>query len=163
VLGGSYACSSMDSNSAMDSASPGGENRMGTGGYGKAGDVPTMSAGGSSSISAGGAALPPENETSADFELPHAGEHFVYAAGSSNDAVAVIDATTLKVQTIEAGDGPRYLQTLAGKDAAIVLNVGSSDATIVRTDEKGVSKATKVDVVAGSNAIAVAPDGAHAV
>jgi hypothetical protein len=54
------------------------------------------------------------------------------------------------------------LQSLGGRDAAIVLNVNSDDATIVRT-ENGVSKSSEVDVVAGSNAIAVAPDGSAAV
>jgi hypothetical protein len=55
------------------------------------------------------------------------------------------------------------LQTLAGTDSAIVLNVGSNDATIVRTDASGTSRTSSVLVKPGSNAIAVAPDGNHAV
>jgi YVTN family beta-propeller protein len=106
--------------------------------------------------------LPPETEVKVDFELPHAGEHFVYVANPESDTVAVINAETLAIETVEAGDEPTFLQTLAGTDRAIVLNVGSSDATIIRTDAAG-SRASRVEVLPGSNAIAVAPDGKHAV
>ena len=110
----------------------------------------------------GGGGLPPEQETNQTFELPHAGEHYVYVANPDTDNVAVIDAATLGIHVVEAGDEPTFLQTLAGKDAAIVLNVGSSDATIIRT-AGGVSRTSRVSVKPGSNAIAVSPDGTHAV
>jgi YVTN family beta-propeller protein len=117
------------------------------------------------STGAGGttAALPPEQETVTSFELPHAGEHFVYVANTDSDTVAVIDATKLTIQLVQAGDQPRFLQTLAGTDSAIVLNVGSHDATVIRTDTTGASKTSSVFVKPGSNAIAVSPDGTHAV
>lgn len=112
---------------------------------------------------AGGApALPPEVELDLEFELPHAGENYVYAANPQSDSVAVIDADTLAIQAVEAGDQPTFLQTLAGTDAAVVLNVGSSDATIVRTSS-GDSATINVAVQQGANAIAVSPDGHHAV
>jgi YVTN family beta-propeller protein len=97
-----------------------------------------------------------------EFELPHAGDRYVYAANPDNDNVAVIDSETLAIQTVEAGDGPTFLQTLGKKDAAIVLNTGSDDATIIRT-AGGKSTTTTVDVQAGSNAIAVSSDGLRAV
>ncbi|HVW26975.1 MAG TPA: hypothetical protein VHC69_16520 [Polyangiaceae bacterium] len=131
------------------------------------GDVPSI--GGSTSsvpvaTGAGGTSgLPPEMETTASFELPQAGQHFVYAANTDSDTVAVIDATKLTIQIVPAGDQPTFLQVLAGADAAIVLNVGSNDATIVRTDPSGASRTSSVLVKPGSNAIAVAPDGNHAV
>jgi YVTN family beta-propeller protein len=106
--------------------------------------------------------LPPEEEVSAEFELPHAGLNYVYAANPDADSVAVIDASTLAISSVEAGDEPRFLQTLAGVDKAIVLNVGSEDATVITTVD-GVSTARSVEVQPGSNAIAVAPDGNHAV
>jgi YVTN family beta-propeller protein len=106
--------------------------------------------------------LEDEEEVLVQFELPSAGERYVYAANPDNNSVAVIDSETLAIQTVEAGDEPTFLQTLGGRDAAIVLNVNSDDATIVRT-EAGVSRTTTVDVVGGSNAIAVAPDGKHAI
>jgi YVTN family beta-propeller protein len=107
-------------------------------------------------------ALPPEVELSFDFELPHAGEHYVYAANPDSDSVAVIDAKTLAIQSVEAGDQPRFLQTLGGTDAVVVLNVASNDASIIRTNS-GASTTEAVPVQPGANAIAVAPDGKHAV
>ncbi len=107
-------------------------------------------------------ALPPEMELSFEFELPQAGKRYVFAANPKSDSVAVIDAETLAIQAVEAGDQPTFLRTLAGSDAAIVLNVGSSDATIIRTQD-GTSATTHVPVQQGANAIAVAPDGKHAV
>lgn len=106
--------------------------------------------------------LEDEQEVLVSFELPAAGERYVYAANPHNDSVAVIDSETLSVQAVEAGDAPTYIQSLGGRDEAIVLNVNSRDATIVRTQD-GVSRTSTVDVVAGANAIAVAPDGRHAV
>src|SRR5690606_23873866 len=106
--------------------------------------------------------LEDEEEVVVQFELPSAGERYVYAANPESNSVAVIDSETLAIQSVEAGDRPTFLQSLGGRDAAIVLNVNSNDATIVRTD-KGVSTTSEVDVVAGSNAIAVAPDGSTAV
>ena len=103
-----------------------------------------------------------EVEADIEFELPHAGERYVYAVNPDSDTVAVIDAATLAIHTIPAGERPRYLQTLAGTDAAIVLNVDSNDATVIRT-ENGESAYWNVDVRLGANAIAVAPDGKHAV
>ncbi len=106
--------------------------------------------------------LEDEEEVLVQFELPSAGERYVYAANPDNNSVAVVDSTTLGIQSVEAGDRPTFLQTLAGTDAAIVLNVNSNDATIIRTVE-GVSQTSDVDVVSGSNAIAVSPDGTFAV
>jgi YVTN family beta-propeller protein len=113
--------------------------------------------------SGGTSSLPPEHETVASFELPHAGEHYVYVANTDSDTVAVIDAQKLTIQIVPAGDQPRFLQTLAGADSAIVLNVASNDATIIRTDSTGASRTSSVLVKPGSNAIAVAPDAKHAV
>ncbi len=144
---------------------------FGGGGFGGAGGVSglggTGGTGGTAGVGggdfdAGLPPLPPEMELSADFELPRAGERFVYAANPTGDTVAVIDGDTLRITTIEAGDQPTFLQTLAGSDNAIVLNVGSDDATVIRATETGISRTT-VRVVPGANAISVAPDGKHAV
>jgi hypothetical protein len=109
---------------------------------------------------------PQEVEEDVELELPHAGEHYVFAANPEHDSVAVIDGTTLVIDTVEVGDEPRFLQTLPSTqddaDAAIVLNVKSSDATVIRT-RNGRSETSFVEVAPGSNAIAVSPDGRHAV
>ena len=108
-------------------------------------------------------ALPPEQETKVNSELPAAGQHFVYVANPDSNTVSVIDAKSLAIQTVQAGAQPTFLQSLGGADAAIVLNVGSFDATIVRTKNGTASTTSTVGVQRGSNAIAVAPDGLHAV
>lgn len=106
--------------------------------------------------------LPPEKELSVTFQLPQASEHYVYTVNPSAGTVAIIDATTQAIQTIKTGALPSYLRTLDGTDDAIVLNVGSNKASIIRMRD---DKAAKSDlpVNAGANAIAVAPDGKHAV
>ncbi len=98
----------------------------------------------------------------ADFEQPQASERFVYTANPDSGSVSIIDAQSLAIETIEAGVQPTFLRTLAGSDDAIVLNVGSDDATIIRAPGAG-ARTTTVDVVRGANAIAVTPDGRHAV
>jgi hypothetical protein len=107
-------------------------------------------------------ALPPEKEMTVSFQLPQASEHYVYTVNPNAGTVAIIDATTQAIQTIKTGSQPTYLRTLEGTDNAIVLNTGSNKASIIRVSE---DKAQKNDlpVNAGANAIAVAPDGKHAV
>ena len=113
--------------------------------------------------------LPPEVETEVDLQLPQASENYVYAMNAEAGTVAVIDAATQAIHTIETGDRPSYLRTLSGSDGAIVLNVGSTrqtssapTASVIRTKD-GTSTATEIDVVSGANAIGVAPDAKHAV
>ena len=113
--------------------------------------------------------LPPEVELEVDLQLPQASEHYVYAANPEAGTVAVIDATTQAIHTVETGDRPTYLRTLAGADSAIVLNLGSNrqssaepTATVIRTRD-GSSTTTDISVVTGANAIGVAPDAKHAV
>jgi hypothetical protein len=106
--------------------------------------------------------LPPEVEVRMDFERPQASERYVYAANPVGGTVSIIDAESLTIQTLETGSQPTFLRTLAGTDDAIVLNVGSDDASIIRSPDSGARLST-VDVVDGANAIAVAPDGEHAV
>jgi hypothetical protein len=156
------ACGNDDNDAGSEGDGRDFEGRGGSGGSG----LGAGGTGGGNSPGAGGGGgtggLPPEVETNASFELPHAGTHSVYVANPETDNVAVIDAASLGIHVVEAGDEPTFLQTLAGTDAAIVLNVGSNDATIIRT-AAGVSRTSRVSVKAGSNVIAVSPSGTHAV
>lgn len=105
---------------------------------------------------------PPEVEERRTFQTPQAGGRWVYVANPTRDTVAVIDSRTLAIQTLEAGDGPTYLATVPGRDTALVVNVNSHTLTILRTTERGTAR-SNVPVVPGVNAIAIAPDGRHAV
>ena len=115
-------------------------------------------------------ALPPEMEVELDFQRPQASERFVYAANPDGGTVAVINAMTREIQTIETGRRPTFLRTLAGTDDAIVLNTGDDEATLIHAGsgegegERGRLPTTEnVPVIEGANAIEVAPDGNHAV
>jgi hypothetical protein len=107
-------------------------------------------------------ALPPEVEMTVDLQLPQASKQYVYAVNPNAGTVAVIDATTQAIQTVKTGTRPTYLRTLEGTDNAIVLNIGSNKASVIRT-AGNVSTKNDLSVGAGANAIAVAPDGKHAV
>ncbi|MBK8691019.1 MAG: hypothetical protein IPN17_01625 [Deltaproteobacteria bacterium] len=102
------------------------------------------------------------------FETPQAGSRFVYVANPRRDNVAVIDSRTLAIQSVEAGDGPTYLVTVPERDGtpvdeALVVNANANTATVLRTSAAGVTTTAQMPVVAGANAIAVAPNGHYAV
>lgn len=112
--------------------------------------------------------LPPEVEEQRAFETPQAGSRFVYVANPRRDNVAVIDSRTLAIQSVEAGDGPTYLVTVPERDGtpvdeALVVNANANTATVLRTSAAGVTTTAQMPVVAGANAIAVAPNGHYAV
>lgn len=94
---------------------------------------------------------------------PQASENYVFVANPDGRSVVVIDSQELTIRSIETGNSPTYLRTLPGADAALVLNVGSGDASFVRVSEGGRLVQQRMDVVKGANAVEVAPDGAHAV
>ncbi|HET8935187.1 MAG TPA: hypothetical protein VFN67_17180 [Polyangiales bacterium] len=106
--------------------------------------------------------LPPEKETSLNFQLPQASEHYVYALNPAAGTVAIINASTQAIQTVKTSAQPTYLRTLEGTDNAIILNIGSNKASIIRMRDE-VAQKTDLVVNTGANAIAVAPDGKHAV
>jgi YVTN family beta-propeller protein len=106
--------------------------------------------------------LPPEKEEARPFEAPRGGARFVYVANSRRDTVAVIDSTSLGIRTVPVGDTPAFLTTVEGKDVALVLNIGSKDVSILRTDAAAVTVVARVPVVAGANRLSVARDGTHA-
>jgi YVTN family beta-propeller protein len=106
---------------------------------------------------------PPETEVRQDFELPRGGARFVYVANRKRDSVSVIDSTSLTIRTVAVGDAPSALSTVEGQDVALVINSGSKDVNILRTDAMGTTLSSRVPVVAGANRISVARDGKHAV
>ena len=138
----------------------------GGGGIGNAGTVygsgGAMSIGGSagSTASIGAPALPPEQEQKLDFLAPQAGAHYVYVANPSRNTVSVIDSTTLAIDELAPGDSPTYVATVPGQDIALVVNAGSHTLRILRGTTMNDSP---IPIVAKANAIAISPDGLHAV
>ena len=84
-------------------------------------------------------ALPPEVKSESIYQSPVATGNVVWIADPTSGRVAFIDATTFAVQTIEAGDGPTYLAAVPdpNDDVAVVLNVISDDATLLRRSPGG--------------------------
>lgn len=112
---------------------------------------------------AGDAGGPPETKTEGDYQSPVATGQYVWIANPTSGRVAYIQASTLQVATVAAGNGPTYLAAVpGGADTAIVLNVLSNDATLL-TAESGALKTSTFPVAAGTNAWAVSGDGHWAV
>lgn len=107
---------------------------------------------------------PPEEELESNYSAPVATGKYVWIANPSSGRVAYINATTLEVNVVEAGNAPTLVAAVpdAQDDVAIVLNVLSNDATILRA--KGATlTADSLPVPSSGNAWAVAKDGRWAI
>jgi len=132
----------------------------GAAGFNGGGTAGTTGAGGS-----GGAPLPPETELESSYEVPVATGHFIWVANPQSGRVAYIDASTLEVHTIEAGNAPTYMAAIpGGDDAVIVLNVLSDDATLLRAGGSALEPPRTIRGIAhGANALTVSSDGSWAI
>jgi len=126
----------------------------------------TAPTGGTATGGTGGTPPEPEEELESAFEAPVATDRFVWTANPESGNVAVIDATTYAVRLARAGFRPTTVAGLPGadgEDGAIVLNQGSSDATVLRIDADGAITRQMLDTHTGANAVAVSPSGRFAV
>lgn len=143
-------------------ASDSDEGQLGTGATGGAQGNSTGGTGGS----AGNMPLPPEVENEDTYSAPVVSGRWIWTANPLSGKVALIDATTLAVSTTEAGLLPTHLASLPSSSddqaGAVVLNVGSSDATVLRATAGDIT-ATSVRVHDGANRLAVSPRGRWAV
>jgi DNA-binding beta-propeller fold protein YncE len=129
-------------------------------GFDPGSDVP---AGTSTGSGGGGGALPPEEELESAYGAPVATGRFVWIANPTSGRVAYIDAATLSIRVVEAGHAPTFLAPVPdpSDDVAIVLNVLSRDATVLR-EAVGALTTTTLEVPSGGNGWAVSPDGRYA-
>jgi hypothetical protein len=144
------ACGTAASDAANAGEAPGG----GFGGTGGAGG----------GFDAGVDSGPPEMELESSFQSPVATGRFVWSANPTSGRVAYVDAETLEVSTVEAGNAPTWLAAVpdAAGDTALVLNVLSSDATLLRKSAAGLASQT-FPVAAGANRWTLSADGRWAV
>ncbi len=106
---------------------------------------------------------PPETEREGSFRAPVATGRFVWTANPDSGRIAIVDAQSLSVRTIEAGAAPTHLTAVplagdASADRVAVINASSHDATLL-TD---VGDAVTVETVAihrGANAWSVSRSG----
>lgn len=156
VVTGLAAC-----NSAYDSAPSSGA------------DVPGSNVAGAGSIngspgSSGGApALPPEREETASFRAPVVSGRWVWTANPDTGKVAVVDAKSFAVRLSDAGLGPTFLAALpseAESSRALVINVGSEDATLLTATGNGpVTAVGPIALQSDANAWAVSNTGQFAI
>ncbi|HXN30749.1 MAG TPA: hypothetical protein VN894_02765, partial [Polyangiaceae bacterium] len=116
------------------------------------------------------AALPAEMKTETDYQSPVATGKIVWTANPTSGRVAYVDATSFVVQTVQAGDGPTYLAAVPSSDpmstseAAIVINVRSQNATLLRSDGAGgPPSATTFPSTADANSWAISSSGRWAI
>lgn len=110
---------------------------------------------------------PPEKEVESDYEAPVATGSFVWIANPKSGRVAYVDAATLQVRTVEAGNGPTYLGAVPGPtgDTTLVLNVLSEDATLLHADggNGGAITTKTLHVAKQANSLAFSADGHFAI
>jgi len=112
-----------------------------------------------------GEAPPPEKELDQSFRAPIATGKLLWSANPVSGRVALIDAQTLSVRMTNGGFGPTYLAAVpskAGTDSAIVINVGSHDASWFKATATEISSLT-IATHAGANAWSVSANGKYAI
>ena len=113
----------------------------------------------------GGDGPPPEDERDGDFRVPEASGRFVYSASETTDSVAVIDSLSLAIRVAGVGRGPTVVATLGtpatDEGAVAVLDQGSDDVAILRTNAAMVTSVDVFPVTPGANNLAVTADGRH--
>jgi len=111
-----------------------------------------------------GTPLPPEKELDQTFRAPVATGKLLWSANPDSGRVALIDAETLGVRMTNAGFGPTYLAAVpssVGTNSAIVLNVGSNDASWFVATATDITTTT-IATHQGANSWAVSADGRFA-
>jgi hypothetical protein len=103
--------------------------------------------------------LPQEKEVESAYEFPVATGRYVWVANPISGRVAYIDASTLQVRTTQAGNGPTYVAAIPDEtiDTAIVINVLSNEATLLKASAAGDINSVNVPVAPGSNTWAIDP------
>lgn len=109
-----------------------------------------------------GAAGAPEKELENTFRSPVATGRYVWTANPESSRVARVDAVSFEARTYEAGFGPSYLAAVPGpsdEDRALVINVGSNDASLFIADAKGEVTVHSAALHEGANSLAVSKTG----
>ncbi|HZO14554.1 MAG TPA: hypothetical protein VFB62_14875, partial [Polyangiaceae bacterium] len=131
------------------------------GGIGTTATTTGSSGFGTTTSGAGGGGLPPEQELESSYRAPVATGRYVWITNPESGRVAFIDATTLSIELVDAGHAPTYLAGVPDPedDVAIVLNVLSLDATLLRAGQGGELTTDSLAVPSGGNRWAISADG----
>lgn len=125
--------------SSSDMASPA-LSRPGGSGDGSAGNANGNGVGSAGATGTPPTGLPPEKEEAQSYRAPVVSGRWVWTANPDTGKIAIVDAKNFSVRLADAGRGPTFLTALptdANTSKALVINVGSKDATLLRADETG--------------------------
>jgi hypothetical protein len=115
----------------------------------------------------GGTDTPPEQELEESFRVPVVTGRFVWSANPESGRVALIDADSFEVRSVDAGLEPTFVAAVPGdsedQQAAVVLNLGSNDASILRVDAEGEVTEVRLPIHAEANTTTVSADGRWAI
>jgi len=157
------ACSDDDAGQGPQPEDEGGwQGWNGGGSGGSSSGGADASASSSSSGAAYDAGKPAEIEKDLDLGAPEASANFVFVPVSGADHVVKVNGKTLSVSLIEVGDRPTVLATVPGEDAALVINAGSDDVTLIRATDT-TDAVSHLPILPHCNALSVAPDGKRAI
>jgi DNA-binding beta-propeller fold protein YncE len=155
---------------ASDDESGAGQNGYGGGGTADSGAGAFPGSGGAAGASGDAAPPPPppEKELESSYRSPVATGRYVWTANPESGRVALVDAFTLEIRLAEAGFGPTHLAAISGpgeqnENIAIVLNVLSHDATLLRVKSPSQIQQKTLKTHQGANAWAVSPGGKWAI
>lgn len=114
--------------------------------------------GGTSGGGGTGGGLPPETEDDS-YTTPAVSGRWIWTANPDSGRVALIDATTARVTTANAGLAPTYLAAFPGASdddsGAVVINVGSQDVSVFRSEGGVITSAEKVPLGAAANRLSM--------
>jgi len=121
---------------------------------------------GAPSTAGSGNVVPPEKEEDQSYRAPVVSGRWVWTANPDTGKVAIVDAKNFSVRLVDAGVGPTFLTALptdANTSKALVINVGSKDATLLRANETGAVKAIgPIPLQGNANAWSVSKTGKFA-
>ena len=106
---------------------------------------------------------PPEEEIEADFRVPQASGRYIYVANSAEDYVVVIDSFSLALEIVGVGKKPTAMATQGLSNAAMVINSGSKDISIIKTAPAVGSTVKNLDGIEWLNTIVNSPAGNGAI
>lgn len=99
------------------------------------------------------------------FQPPVISGKYLWACNPASGKVALVNAETLSTQILSAGLRPTYLAAIVSEGllaSAIVLNTGTSDATLFQVSDSGI-KTSRIPVHEGANQWAISESGRFAV
>jgi hypothetical protein len=107
----------------------------------------------------------PETEREATFQAPVVTGRYVWAANPSSGRVAVIDADSFEIRSVQAGNRPTFVAGLefpTGARSALVINTGADDASLLGLTDTGIV-ARHVGLHQGADSWSVSPDRRFAI